>query len=155
MLTVEAQEQFTQVHASIEVSPSHGLTEDEIEDMLDAAIEHAADDVEQRLLIEAQVEAEQVLKALGDSLAMDRDMATEQELVQMTQVKEQLEEAIAQKQRKRIGDLTHKLMRCQPLCPVANRKGFGDRSWVDKMWITLLQNWACKVKTPDSGEWSV
>ena len=109
MLTVEAQEQFTQVHASIEVSPSHGLTEDEIEDMLDAAIEHAADDVEQRLLIEAQVEAEQVLKALGDSLAMDRDMATEQELLQMTQVKEQLEEAIAQKQRKRIGDLTHKL----------------------------------------------
>ena len=109
MLTVEAQEQFTQVHASIEVSPSHGLTEDEIEDMLDAAIEHAADDVEQRLLIEATVEAEQVLKALGDSLAMDRDMATEQELVQMTQVKEQLEEAIAQKQRKRIGDLTHKL----------------------------------------------
>ena len=109
LLTVEAQEQFTQVHASIEVSPSHGLTEDEIEDMLDAAIEHAADDVEQRLLIEAQVEAEQVLKALGDSLEMDRDMATEQEITQMTQVKEQLEEAIAQKQRKRIGDLTHKL----------------------------------------------
>ena len=103
MLTVEAQEQFTQVHASIEVSPSHGLTEDEIEDMLDAAIEHAfADDVEQRLLIEATVEAEQVLKTLGDSLAMDREMATEQELVQMTQVKEQLEEAISQKQRKRI-----------------------------------------------------
>jgi molecular chaperone HscA len=109
MLTVEAQEQFTQVHASIEVSPSHGLTEDEIEDMLDAAIEHAADDVEQRLLIEAVVEAEQVLKALGDSLEMDREMATEQELIQMTQVKDQLEEAIAQKQRKRIGDLTHKL----------------------------------------------
>ena len=109
MLTVEAQEQFTEVHASIEVSPSHGLTEDEIEDMLDAAIENAAGDVEQRLLIEATVEAEQVLKALGDSLAMDRDMATEQELVQMTQVKAQLEDAIAQKQRKRIGDLTHKL----------------------------------------------
>ncbi len=109
LLTVEAQEQFTQVHASIEVSPSHGLTEDEIEDMLDAAIENAAGDVEQRLLIEATVEAEQVLKALSDSLAMDKDMATEQELAQMTQVRSQLEEAIAQKNRKRIGDLTHRL----------------------------------------------
>ncbi len=109
MLTVEAQEQFTQVHASIEVSPSHGLTEDEIEDMLDAAIENAAEDVEQRLLIEATVEAEQVLKALSDSLAMDREMATEQELTLMTQVKEQLEQAIVEKQRKRIGDLTHRL----------------------------------------------
>ncbi len=109
LLTVEAQEQFTQVHASIEVSPSHGLTEDEIEDMLDAAIENAAGDVEQRLLIEATVEAEQVLKALSDSLAMDKDMATEQELTQMTQVRSQLEEAIAQKNRKRIGDLTHRL----------------------------------------------
>lgn len=109
LLTVEAQEQFTQVHASIEVSPSHGLTEDEIEDMLDAAIENAAGDVEQRLLIEATVEAEQVLKALSDSLAMDKDMATEQELAQMTQVRNQLEEAIAHKNRKRIGDLTHRL----------------------------------------------
>ena len=109
MLTVEAQEQFTQVHASIEVSPSHGLTEDEIEDMLDAAIDNAADDVEQRLLIESTVEAEQVLKALRDSLSMDRDMATEQEFTQMQQVKEQLEEAISEKQRRRIGDLTHRL----------------------------------------------
>lgn len=109
MLTVEAQEQFTEVHASIEVSPSHGLTEDEIEDMLDAAIDNAADDVEQRLLIEATVEAEQVLKALTDSLSMDRDMATEQEFVQMQQVKEQLEQAISEKQRRRIGDLTHRL----------------------------------------------
>ena len=66
LLTVEAKEQFTDVHASIDVSPSHGLTEDEIEDMLDAAIENAAEDVEQRLLIEATVEAEQVIKALND-----------------------------------------------------------------------------------------
>jgi molecular chaperone HscA len=77
--------------------------------MLDAAIDNAADDVEQRLLIEATVEAEQVLKALTDSLSMDRDMATEQEFVQMQQVKEQLEEAISEKQRRRIGDLTHRL----------------------------------------------
>ena len=109
LLTVEAKEQFTDVHASIDVSPSHGLTEDEIEDMLDAAIENAAEDVEQRLLIEATVEAEQVIKALNDSLEMDREMATDQELETMTKVRDQLIQAIAEKQRKRIGDLTHHL----------------------------------------------
>ncbi len=109
LLTVEAQEQFTEVHASIEVSPSHGLTDDEIEDMLDAAIENAAEDVEQRLLIEAQVEAEQVIKALDSSLVDDRDMATEVELEKMLKVRDQLLESIELKQRKRISDLTHHL----------------------------------------------
>lgn len=109
LLTVEAEEQFTKISASIEVSPSHGLSEDEIEQMLDDALDNAAEDVEQRLLIEATVEAEQVLKALQDSLAVDAHLAPAQELENMHKTADQLREAIAQKQRKKIADLTHKL----------------------------------------------
>jgi len=109
MLTVEAMEQFTQVSASIEVFPSHGLSDDEIEDMLDAALDNAAEDVEERLLIEATVEAQQVLKALEGSIEIDGAMATEQELNVMTQVANQLREAIEAKQRRKIADLTHRL----------------------------------------------
>lgn len=109
ILTVEAREEFTKISASIEVSPSHGLSDDEIEDMLDAALDNAEQDVDQRLLIEARLEAEQVLKALGDSLKLDGAMATEEELENMNSVSQHLRDAIAAKDRKKISDLTHNL----------------------------------------------
>ena len=109
ILTVEAREEFTKVSASIEVVPSHGLSDDEIEEMLDSAIDNAEKDVDQRLLIEARIEAEQVLKALGDSLSVDGEMATEEERAQMESVITQLQTAIAEEDRKRISDLTHHL----------------------------------------------
>jgi len=109
ILTVEAKEEFTGISAGIEVTPSHGLTDDEIEDMLDAAIENAEQDVDQRLLIEATIEAQQVLKALSDSLEQDREMATEEEIYQMGQVSQALQQAIEAKERKKISDLTHRL----------------------------------------------
>lgn len=109
ILTVEAREEFTKISAGIEVSPSHGLTDDEIEDMLDAALDNAETDVDQRLLIEAKIEAEQVLKALGDSLAADGDMAPEEERAEMDSVSQQLRDAIAAEDRKKISDLTHHL----------------------------------------------
>ena len=109
IMTVEAKEEFTGVSASIEVLPSHGLTDDEIEEMLDAAIENAEQDVDQRLLIEATIEAEQVLKALQEALAADKQMATEDEILQMSETSDALRAAIENQERKRISDLTHRL----------------------------------------------
>lgn len=109
ILTVEAREEFTKISASIEVSPSHGLTDEEIEEMLDAALDNAETDVDQRLLIESKIEAEQVLKALGDSLKADPEMAPEDEFAEMTSVSQQLRDAIIAEDRKKISDLTHHL----------------------------------------------
>ena len=64
ILRVSAEDEFSGVQASIEVSPSYGLLDEEIEQMLDEAIDNAETDVEKRLLIEATIEAEQVLQAL-------------------------------------------------------------------------------------------
>lgn len=61
ILSVAAQEQSTGVSQTISVKPSHGLSEEEIEQMLIDSIDHAEEDVQLRQLREQQVEAERVL----------------------------------------------------------------------------------------------
>ena len=73
LLSVEAQEQSSGAKARVEVKPSYGLTDAEIETMLRDSIEHAHDDLETRRLREQQVEAERVIEALGAALASDGD----------------------------------------------------------------------------------
>ncbi|HSP77473.1 MAG TPA: Hsp70 family protein, partial [Myxococcaceae bacterium] len=61
ILAVTAKEQSTGVTQSITVKPSHGLTDEEIEQMLLDSIDHAEEDVQTRQLREQRVEAERVL----------------------------------------------------------------------------------------------
>ena len=74
LLSVTAREETTGVESGIEVKPSYGLTDTEIESMLRDSIEHAEDDVTARMLREQQVEAERVLEALQAALADDGDL---------------------------------------------------------------------------------
>ena len=71
MLSVTAREQTSGVQSRIEVKPSYGLTDTEIETMLKASMEHAQEDMEARRLREQQVEADRVLEAL--QAALDED----------------------------------------------------------------------------------
>jgi len=68
MLSVTAAELRTGVEQTIEVKPSNGLTDDEVERMLIDSFEHAEADVAARLLIEARNEAENVITATEKSL---------------------------------------------------------------------------------------
>jgi molecular chaperone HscA len=61
ILAVSAHEQETGTHAEITVKPSHGLTDEEVEQMLLDSIEHAEEDIHLRQLREQQVEAERIL----------------------------------------------------------------------------------------------
>jgi molecular chaperone HscA len=61
ILAVTAKEQSTGTTQSITVKPSHGLTDEEIENMLLDSIDHAEDDVQVRQLREQRVESERVL----------------------------------------------------------------------------------------------
>ncbi len=71
LLSVKAEETNSGVAADIVVKPSYGLTDTEIETMLRAAMEHAREDIEQRMLKEQQVEARRVIEALDAALAQD------------------------------------------------------------------------------------
>jgi Fe-S protein assembly chaperone HscA len=68
ILSVGARELRTGVEQTIEVKPSYGLTEEEVERMLLESFEHAEADIEARLLIEARNEAETVMNATEKSL---------------------------------------------------------------------------------------
>jgi molecular chaperone HscA len=71
LLNVSAEEQTQGVKSSIEVKPSYGLSDREIETMLRESMDHAADDRDARRLREEQVEADRVLEALRAALAVD------------------------------------------------------------------------------------
>ncbi|MFV9616136.1 MAG: Fe-S protein assembly chaperone HscA [Gammaproteobacteria bacterium] len=73
LLTVSASEENSGIEASIDVKPSYGLNDSEIETMLRESIEHAEDDMASRSLREQQVEADRVLEALDSALAVDAD----------------------------------------------------------------------------------
>lgn len=61
ILTVQAIELRSGVKQEIEITPSYGLSDDTVEKMLIDSITHAKSDVEQRMLIEARSEGEQLL----------------------------------------------------------------------------------------------
>ena len=54
---------------SIEVQPSYGISDAEIERMLEESIEYAEQDFAERQLIEARTEAESILTATAKALA--------------------------------------------------------------------------------------
>ncbi len=109
LLMVSAREENSGVEASVDVKPSYGLSDHEVETMLRESIEHAEDDMLLRSLREQQVEAERVLEALDSALAVDAEklltakekteiMASRQRLFEMKSStdKEQIKRAIKQ-----------------------------------------------------------
>jgi Fe-S protein assembly chaperone HscA len=68
ILSVTATELRTAVEQTIEVKPSYGLTDEEVERMLLDSFEHAEADFTARLLIEARNEAETVINATEKTL---------------------------------------------------------------------------------------
>jgi Fe-S protein assembly chaperone HscA len=68
ILSVTAREHRTDVEQTVEVKPSYGLTDDEVERMLLESFEHAEGDFAARLLVEARNEAEAVVLATERSL---------------------------------------------------------------------------------------
>ncbi len=92
ILSVTARELRTDVEQTIEVKPSYGLTDEEVERMLLESFEHAEADFAARLLIEARNEAENVIQATEKSLR-NPDM-TEIERTELTAGERQKIESI-------------------------------------------------------------
>jgi molecular chaperone HscA len=74
LLNVTAQEQTTGISAGVEVKPSYGLSDNEIETMLRDSMTHAREDMQARRLREQQVEAERSIEALDAALQADGDV---------------------------------------------------------------------------------
>ena len=61
ILKVQAVELRSGTKQEVEVKPTYGITDDQVEQMLMDSITHAKDDVSQRMLIEARTEGEQMV----------------------------------------------------------------------------------------------
>jgi molecular chaperone HscA len=79
LLTVQAREVKTGIEQKVEVQPSYGLSEEQIEDMLIDALDHGEEDFERRRLAEAKVEASRIGNATRRGLAEDGDLLTPEE----------------------------------------------------------------------------
>lgn len=109
LLTVTAKEQATGITQSIEVKPSYGLTDAEVEDMLLASIDNAEADITERLLIEKRVEARRVLQATQKALDDDGALLEAGERTAVDAAVRALEEAIAGEDRHVITTATEAL----------------------------------------------
>ncbi len=78
LLSVTAQELTSGVQSRIEVKPSYGLEDTEIEQMLRDSMEHARGDMESRRVREQQVEADRVIEALEAALQTDGEQYLDQ-----------------------------------------------------------------------------
>ena len=115
ILNVGARELRTSVEQAIEVKPSYGLTDQEVERMLIESFEHAQADFDARLLIEARNEAETVVNATEKSLrrpdfaAITGGELTTDELAQIERALVDLKHVMTATDREAIHEKTHAL----------------------------------------------
>ena len=92
LLSVSAREETSGVQSSVQVKPSYGLSDGEIEGMLKDSFSHAQDDIDARKLREKQVEAERVVEALLAALAEDGETLLSAE--EQTVIRQAIDELI-------------------------------------------------------------
>ena len=109
ILNVTATDIRTGHERSVEVKPSYGLTDEEIERLLEESIDFAEDDVTKRLLIEARTEADTVLNATEKALQQQGSFLIAGEEEQVRAVMQDLKSAYAGEDYNLIRDLTEKL----------------------------------------------
>ncbi|MBL0276627.1 MAG: Fe-S protein assembly chaperone HscA [Anaeromyxobacter sp.] len=74
ILQVAAKELTTGLEQAIQVKPTYGLGEDEVEAMLIESIEHAEADVTERFVREWRVEGDRILSSLDSAFAVDGEL---------------------------------------------------------------------------------
>ncbi len=79
LLTVAAKELTSGVESHIEVKPSYGLEDSEIESMLRDSMSHAKEDLQARRLREAQVEADRLAESVDVALKADASLLNQDE----------------------------------------------------------------------------
>lgn len=78
LLSVSAEELTTHVIASIEVKPTYGLSEGDIQYMLETSFDHLHEDIHVRRLQESKLNAQILLKEAKKALEEDADLLTDQ-----------------------------------------------------------------------------
>ncbi len=95
LLRVRARESTTGVEQAVEVKPSYGLDDEQVEAMLFDALDRGEQDLEARRLAEEKVEGERLLLATRKALAADADLLGPGERDAVERAAAELERALA------------------------------------------------------------
>ena len=79
ILQVNAKEIRTGIEQAVDVKPSYGLTDDEIEKMLTDSIKYAESDIKNRMLIESKNEAQSVISSVEKVFAEHSELINQSE----------------------------------------------------------------------------
>lgn len=90
ILNVTAADIRTGESQTVQVKPSHGLTDDEVEGMIRDSFQFAAQDIKARQVIEARTEADAILVATDKALKRGTDLITLEEVQGIRRVLEEL-----------------------------------------------------------------
>jgi len=94
ILKVQAIELRSGTKQEVEVKPTYGITDDQVEQMLIDSITHAKDDVAQRMLIEARTEGEQMVYTANRFIEKNREYLSIPEITQTVEYIKALQEAL-------------------------------------------------------------
>ncbi len=111
ILNVTARDQRTGREHSVDVKPSYGLTDDEIERMLEESIDLGEQDLEQRMLIAARNDAAQLLGALSRQLGEYHSLIEADERLKIEECASKLDQARHGTDRAYISSLVEELNR--------------------------------------------
>ena len=104
ILKIQAMELRSGVKQEVEVKPTYGITDDQVEQMLMDSITHAKDDVAQRMLIEARTEGEQMVYTVERFLQKNSEYVSIAEISETTKHIQALKDALTSGDK----DLIHK-----------------------------------------------
>ncbi len=93
ILNVMAKELRSGKEQSMEVKPTYGLTEAEVEQMIEESYQFAESDVKQRMLIESRNEADAMIRHTQKALQDGSDLISEEERLQIRNALEELKQA--------------------------------------------------------------
>lgn len=104
ILKIQAMELRSGVKQEVEVTPTYGITDDQVEQMLMDSITHAQDDVAQRMLIEARTEGEQMVYTVERFLQKNSGYVSIAEISDTTKLIQALKDSLTSGDK----DLIHK-----------------------------------------------
>ncbi|MCL2566616.1 MAG: Fe-S protein assembly chaperone HscA [Alphaproteobacteria bacterium] len=109
LLSVSAVEEKTGISQSIEIKPDWGLNFDAMRNMLEESLEHAEEDMQQRLLQQSKVEAQLLIDAAVSAIKEDGELLSIKQQQEISLALEQLLNAVNGNNREKIEENIKKL----------------------------------------------
>lgn len=109
ILRVRAKDLKTNTEQEIEVKPSYGLDENEIENMIMEGLKNAKSDMKERTFIETKTDAERLILAVEKVLDTRKESITKEEAENINSILAELKKAIADKNTEMVKQIQEKL----------------------------------------------